>query len=264
LSRPCQLDVALNNTSVYPIVLDLPEGRIEARIELDSYAERLVDLACKMMGISSVAADMGARAAGRVGLKVSCRAGCGHCCRQLVPLSAPEAAMVFEYVMTMAEPGRSVIAGRFSGAVERLEKNGLMSELKYLQEPSISDQEQMAITRKYFEQQIACPFLEDESCSIYEMRPSMCREYLVCSPADHCQAPYDKSILKLPVSMRLSQALTHVWAGLTRTPPVLIPFILALRWTDQNPTSRSLTGKSGPLLHALLKQISETAAMFEP
>ena len=214
----------------------------------------------KLLGLSSVAADMGARAAQRLGLKVSCRMGCGHCCRQLVPLSAPEAALVFEYVMTMDEPRKREISNRFSEAVAYLEKTALLSELERLQDPSISDEEQTAITRKYFEQHIACPFLENESCSIYEVRPSMCREYLVCSPADHCRDPYGNRIDKLPVSMRLSQALSQVWAALMRNRPVLIPFILSLQWTTDNPYSRTLAGKSGPLLHALLKRISETAA----
>ncbi len=253
----------MTNATTYPLALDLPEGRIQAQIELSPNAERLVDLTYKMLDISSTVADMGVRAAHRLGLTVSCHGGCGHCCRQLVPLSAPEAAMVFEFVMTMAEPRRSKISGRFSAAVTRLEKMGLLSELKRLQDPAISDREQTAITRKYFEQQIACPFLDDECCSIYAVRPSMCREYLVCSPADNCRSPYEQRIDKLPVSMRLSQALSQIWAGLTQTRPVLIPFILALQWTADNPASRTMAAKPGPLLHVLLKRISETAVAVE-
>jgi Fe-S-cluster containining protein len=260
---PCEMDFALNDTAIYPLSLDLPEGRIEARIELSRNAERLVDLTFKMLDISSVAADMGARAAHKLGLKVSCRMGCGHCCRQLVPLSAPEAAMVFEFVKTMPEPRRSVVSERFSAAGAHLQKMGLISELERLQHPDLSDREQKDITRKYFEEKIACPFLEDESCSIYPVRPSMCREYLVCSPADHCRDPYGHRIDKLPVSMRLSQALSHVWAELTKTRPMLIPFILALQWTADNAHSRTVAVKSGPLLHALLQQISKTAAGIE-
>jgi len=257
------MDIALNNAVIYPLALDLPEGRIQAQIELSPNAERLVDLTYKMLDISSTVADMGVRAAHRLGLTVACHRGCAHCCRQLVPLSAPEAAMVFEFVMTLAEPRRSEISGRFSAAVTRLEKMGLLSELKRLQDPAISGREQTAITRTYFEQQIACPFLDDECCSIYAVRPSMCREYLVCSPADNCRNPYEQRIDKLPVSMRLSQALSHIWAGLTQTRPVLVPFILALQWTADNPASRTMAAKPGPLLHVLLKRISETAVAVE-
>ena len=36
--------------------------------------------------------------------------------------------------------------------------------------------------REYFQLGIPCPFLEEESCSIYHDRPITCREYLVTSP----------------------------------------------------------------------------------
>ena len=253
----------MNRTTIYPIILDLPEGHIEAQMEMSSTAERLVDLTYNILGISSAVADMGARAAQRLGLKVSCSMGCAHCCRQLVPLSAPEAAMVFEFVKTTAEPRKSKIANRFSAGVAHLEKIGLLSELKRLHDPAVSDEELTAITRKYFAQQIACPFLEDECCSIYAVRPSMCREYLVCSPADNCRDPYGKHIDKLPVSMRLSQALSQVWAGLAKSRPVLIPLISALEWTADNQLSRTLAARPEPLLHDLLTRISETAAAIE-
>ncbi len=207
---------------------------------------------------------MGTRAAHRLGLEVSCRKGCAHCCRQLVPLSIPEAAMVYEFVMTMAAPRRSRVQSKFSAAVARLEKADLLAGLQHLQDPSISDRQMNAVARSYFEQAVACPFLEDECCSIYPVRPSMCREYLVCSPADHCRDPFGRRIDKLPVSMRLSQALSHLWAGLTQSRPVLIPFILALQWTQDHPGSRTLAGKSGPLLRLLLERISELAGANHP
>ncbi len=43
--------------------------------------------------------------------------------------------------------------------------------------------------RRYFHLGIACPFLEDESCSIHADRPISCREYLVTSPAVNCADP---------------------------------------------------------------------------
>lgn len=253
----------LNDSAVHPIALDLPEGRIEAQIELSPDAERLVDLAFKMLEISSVVADMGTRAAHRLGLQVSCQKGCAHCCRQLVPLSIPEAAMVFEFSLSLAEPRRSRVQSGFSAAVARLEKAGLLSRLQRLQDPAVVDREMAAITREYFEQAIACPFLENECCSIYAVRPSMCREYLVSSPAAHCKDPFGHRIDKLPVSMRLSQALSQLWAGMTRSDPVLIPLVLALQWTRDHPESRTLAGKPGPLLHALLERISAVADTIE-
>ena len=45
----------------YPIVLDLPEGRIEAQVELPAGPVRLVEFAYRLLGLGSAVAEMGER-----------------------------------------------------------------------------------------------------------------------------------------------------------------------------------------------------------
>lgn len=45
------------------------------------------------------------------------------------------------------------------------------------------------------------PFLEDDACSIHPHRPSVCREYLVTSPAEHCAELGRKLVKRVPVSV---------------------------------------------------------------
>lgn len=253
----------MQQTAIHPIHIDLPEGYFEAELELSVHAERLVVFAYKIMGISSVVADMGIRAAERLGIDVSCKKGCAACCRQLVPLSPPEAAMIFEFVQTMPEPRKTIITKRFLSALQRLEEKGLLTKLACLKDPMLNDEEYRAITQSYFYQQIACPFLENECCSIYEVRPSICREYLVASPAEHCRNPYEKKITKVPVSIRLSYALANIWSACSGKRPQLIPFIQAIQYTDAHEATRSLTVKSQPLVKALLEQIQKSVAFTE-
>ena len=60
--------------------------------------------------------EMGALAAGARGETVSCRAGCGACCRQPVPLSEIEIYHLADVVEAMPEPRRSdVNADRNAG-----------------------------------------------------------------------------------------------------------------------------------------------------
>ena len=253
----------MHNFRNYPIVLDLPEGRIEAQVELPDRGERLVVLAYKVLGLSSVAADMGARAAGRLGMQVSCRKGCAACCRQLVPLSPPEAGMVFEFVKTMPEPRKSAIVDRFARAVQQLRKAGLLTELERLRDPGMSDETDRAVSKAYFREQIACPFLEEEGCSIYPVRPSICREYMVVSPPENCADPYAKAIRRVPLSLRMSEALTHMWAALGKRRPELVPFALALRWTRENAAIGTLAARPGVMVNALVEQIQSFAAELE-
>jgi Fe-S-cluster containining protein len=200
---------------ISPFRLDLPEGSIECEIDLAAGSERLVVLAFKMLPVSSEVAAMARRAAERLGLEVACKERCGACCRQLVPLSPPEAAMVFEFVETMPEPQKSEARKGFDLALGRLRETRFLDKLKRLQDPFINDEEHEAITNEYFHQQVPCPFLVNESCSIYEVRPSMCREYLVNSPAENCKSPGEGGISRLPVCVRLSEALARTWASMS-------------------------------------------------
>lgn len=258
------MDTSRQQTRKSPIRLDLPEGRIEAEIKLPHGQMRLVDLAAIVLGLSSTVADMGARITANLGRQVSCSKGCGVCCRQLVPLSPPEAIMLAELVISMTKDIRTRIQNRFATTVRQLEHSGLLEKLARLQDSSsLSDEDMQALTKEYFLQQIPCPFLENECCSIYEFRPSRCREYLVISPPKHCHDPYTQRIDRLPVSIRLSEALSRMWAEATQTPPQLIPLILALKWTAEHKPQRGIAADGHDMLDALLFYVTQIAAENE-
>ena len=244
--------------ATHPIKLKLAEGDIEAFIDTPDGPHRLVDLAFQVLGLSSVAAEMGERAAGRRGRKVSCTSGCGACCRQLVPLSPPEAVLVQELVDSMAEPARTTVKERFAGAVARLEQAGLLQRLEAPDNPLLFKAEE-----DYFLQQIPCPFLENESCSIYDYRPSRCREYLVFTPPGNCADPYRHKIGRLPVSLHLNEALTWLWAAMTRNKPRYIPLTLSLRWARIDQTTRSIGADPKPMIETLCGHIENIASNVE-
>ena len=250
-------------TSAFPITLDFPEGKIVAEINLRPGPERLVVLAFKMLAISSEVADMATRAAEKLGFEVSCNKGCGACCRQLVPLSPPEAAMIFEFVESMPEPQKSEVRIRFSVAIRHLKEICLLEKLERLQNPLMNNEEYDAITREYFLAQVPCPFLVNECCSIHEVRPSMCREYLVNSPAENCKNPKSGRITRLPISLRLSEALARTWASISKEHVQVVPLILALEWTKKNESARSTGADSVQLLTTLLGHISDIAGKRE-
>jgi Fe-S-cluster containining protein len=261
---PTAMDIFPKKTRKLPIRLDLPEGRIEAEVELPYGPMRLVDLTSVALGLSSTVADMGARISANLGRRVSCSKGCGMCCRQLVPLSPPEAIMIAELVISMPKDFRTRIRNRFDTAVRQVERSDLSEKLGRLQESSsLSHKDMEALTKEYFLQQIPCPFLENECCSIYEFRPSRCREYLVISPPKHCRDPYTQRIDGLPVSIRLSEALCWMWAQATNTSRQLIPLILALKWSAEHQSQSSIAAHGHEMLDMLLLYITEIAEKNE-
>lgn len=124
------------------------------------------------------------------GKKISCRAGCSHCCYLLVEISTPEAMELAHWVLKQPKARRQQL-------VKRIEENAaearkLFSESKkdarYCEPVVDSSAEisQKSYDRYFFEKKRPCPFLEDGCCSVYPVRPSTCRMHLVTSDPVLC------------------------------------------------------------------------------
>lgn len=193
------------------------------------------------------------------GRTVSCKAGCGACCRQLVAISLAEAQSLADVVAALPTERLAVTRGRFAAAIQRLEEAGLLDPgepkgSRMLQatreDPSVS-----GVARRYFRLQIACPFLEDESCSIHPERPLVCREYHVTSPAADCAKLYQTPIDSVEPPIRMGDVMTRVTHQVSAAPLGSIPLVLALEWAEAHPevTDRTLDGLE--LLQALMAEI---------
>jgi Fe-S-cluster containining protein len=167
------------------------------------------------------------------GRTVSCRKGCGACCRQLVPISELEARRIGEVVAELPEPRRTQVRARFEAARARLDAAGL---LELLEQPGrIPAADARTFGLRYFTQGIPCPFLEDESCSIYEERPIACREYLVTSPPENCARPTPETIDCVAVPAQVSRAIRWLTADAGAPRASWVPLILAPHWAAAHP-----------------------------
>src|SRR5580704_8020412 len=83
-----------------PILLRAPPAAGEPTLEA---------LLPVFQGLTNEVARRGAAKAVADGEKISCRAGCGACCRQAVPVAEAEARMLAALVAAMPEPRRSEI-----------------------------------------------------------------------------------------------------------------------------------------------------------
>lgn len=191
--------------------LKIGQQTIKASVQLPAEAVRPVDLLPILQGFSN--AIVGASAEGE---NVSCRAGCGACCRQLVPISETEAIYLNDVIAEMPSERQTVILQRFSEAAARITAAGLSDKLNL--GALATPEERRKVGDTYFALGIACPFLEDESCSIYDHRPLVCREYLVTSPAANCSAPTPGSITMVEMAKRLSYTLYQFGDGVGKAP----------------------------------------------
>ncbi len=176
---------------------------------------------------------LGVDAVEGTGEKISCKAGCGACCRQAVPLSEIEAFEIANMVQEMPEPRRSEIIEKFKNGVEQLTKAGWFEKLEKTVE--MTKEGQQKVITDYFYEGIPCPFLENESCSIHEKRPLACREYLVTSPPEKCKTPSPEiKGVKLPI--KASTAVCSITRSDNLHPAInFVPLILSLEWAEKLP-----------------------------
>ena len=168
--------------------------------------------------------------AAEAGKAVSCRKGCGACCRQLVPVSRTEGERLLQLVAAMPPERRDALSGRFAAAEAAIDRAGLKERGER------SDRE-LSVT--YFALGIPCPFLEDESCSIHPERPLVCREYLVTSPAELCAGAAQEGVTPVAVP-KVSMAAR----GLQGESDGWFPLALLMDWSRGRP--RKAERRPGP------------------
>ena len=231
-----------------------PDWQLQATITVPTGPIQVKQLIPMVQSFADQVVDGTVRSVEESGQKVSCKKGCGACCRQLVPISEVEARRIDEVVTEMPEPRQSEIRRRFAVARRGLEDSGLLERL--VNRGEFVEGDVQSIGMEYFRQGIPCPFLENESCSIHPDRPSVCREYLVTSPAENCAAPSAKTINQVKMPFKIWTALArfdkaHPKEKLLRW----VPLVLALEWSADHP--EETRARPGPeLLHEFFNNLT--------
>lgn len=203
------------------ITVPLPAGEVPAYAVLPAL-RALVD--AMMQRVKNDSAQRGET--------ITCRAGCGACCRQYVPISDMEARALAALMQRMPEERQARVRARFAEAEARLREVGMWDRL--VRGGRILASEHMKLVVDYFHLGIPCPFLEDEACSIHPDRPLICREYLVVSPAIHCARLERKQIKRLPAP-QTSTALHVMDAAADLERYDVFPLVAVLDWLRRHP-----------------------------
>lgn len=104
-------------------------------------------------------------------VKPACRSGCSYCCYYKVEARAVEVFAIAEYVK------RQFTSQRLSQALKQAERN--IEEVE-----GLSYKQHMATNQR-------CPFLVEDQCAIYPVRPSKCRNFHASILA-RCKESFEK------------------------------------------------------------------------
>ena len=122
---------------------------------------------------------------------IQCQKGCSYCCHFRVDVSANEVFAIVEHVQSNFS----------SDQLEKLVEKATLNKSKL----AMLSQAKRIVTN------IACPLLEDNDCSIYAMRPSMCRK-MHSTNVEACQHSYE-----CPEDINVENAEHPVLSAITMT-----------------------------------------------
>jgi len=236
--------------------LDVGPGRLNASAVVPAAETNLTQLLPVLQDLSSSIIESTARIAEKEGFAISCRAGCGACCRQLVPLSIFEAELLAEWIRTLPEERQRELAARFEAALLQLHNAGILARL----DPSVratSGPEKTAVAIDYLRQRVACPFLENESCSIHPIRPLICREYLVTSPPENCVDPSVYPVVGVRLPLKLSQVLFQLGTEVDPDSGGWMPLVFLFAWMRMRGghPGQAVSAPGPKLLHEIVKRL---------
>jgi Fe-S-cluster containining protein len=242
--------------STMEISLNVGGATLHANVQLPASRTTLTALLPIIQTLENAIVDKVGEEAQAAGRPISCKAKCGACCRQMVPVSLFEAEALAEWVQTLPEEQSLVLRARFDAALRSLRDSGVLKTI--LEEEWMLDERgtsQLAID--YFHAGVPCPFLEEESCSIHPIRPLSCREYLVTSPPDLCRDPSVHNVCGVNLPVKLSRALFAFGQQIEQHRRGWIPlvFLLAIKENSGKPGDY-FTGSGPEVLRRFLDQVA--------
>jgi Fe-S-cluster containining protein len=160
--------------------------------------------------------------------------------------------MIHDLVSAMSEKRQEEVLTRVVAAEDVLEGIGIDSFS--LSNSSAQSVRQLLV--EYHRSDTACAFLENGACSIYTSRPATCREYLVSSPAENCAKIGEVIVSRIPISIRMADALAGVAARVLGNEPMFVPLSFAINWAEANEEMGQRRFDGHTLVNMLLDELS--------
>lgn len=118
--------------SKYTIRIPAVDGSFAMNLHVPRGPTRLQDIVPIAQNISQIQGERSIAFERKEGREISCKAGCGACCRQLVPISAPEAFRLADHFLGLEDNLRDEFLARVDAVESAIEAAGLTREMEGL------------------------------------------------------------------------------------------------------------------------------------
>ena len=236
--------------------LTLLGEELRAHVRVPTSPVRAADLVPVLHSLADGLVAVVLRLLAAQGKSVSCRAGCAACCEGLVPVAHAEALYLSELVAAMPPPRRAAIRTRFEAVSEQLGRSQVLGEIMKRMEsghPDVGGE----LGAAYLKERVPCPFLENDACSIYPQRPTVCREHLVTSPPSDCRDP-ERAIERVFLPARISPVLFRFSDGAVWDTARAVPMASVLAWAEAREEEAGTRLPGTRLFEGFLREFSRT------
>ena len=128
------------------------------------------------------------------GKPISCSRGCSHCCKLFVVASLQECEVIVHHLYNNETALKLFLRNftRWNERILRIESafrriNTLHAKITAGEASEAEIKEFDAQCDTYAQQDIPCPFLADNACAIYEVRPYVCARIVAVTPSEWCR-----------------------------------------------------------------------------
>jgi len=125
--------------------------------------------------------------------RITCQKGCTHCCFHYVTVSIAHGIVIVDYLYS-----NRALLKQFLDNYEKWARKGFHISESLDRTRTQAQSSSMAIDRvvsatrplseRYFEMNIQCPFLVDNKCLVYHLRPTICSGHYAVSSPNWCTA----------------------------------------------------------------------------
>jgi uncharacterized protein len=133
-------------------------------------------------------------------IQPTCKKGCSYCCAYPIWVSELEYTAIKQWVDTnftdeeKDELKEKLLSWRNEIGEDAQKFQEISDQILQCRTKRISpskvmelDAERHALTKEYSKKKIMCPFLKENTCSIYEVRPVSCRTYFAYGNPNRCK-----------------------------------------------------------------------------
>lgn len=259
--------VPLNNTKTAPkadqriigLELNIFGQTLNFQHKITTAQSRLCDMVPIAYKLSEKIAETTASLLSKNDYASPCKKGCSTCCHYLALLSPPEAFYLIENLKAMPpQLLRDIkLSSRTIASKVRTRMMTVNQRQKPAEKEKLNPDQQIDLATWYAQNRFPCPFMSCNYCSIYKLRPIVCRQHIVAGTTTPCSHTDNEQGWVVKVPAYISRSLKMLTSELENTIQEGIVLPCVFDWHRSNADRNRRTWSTETMVQRLFEIIKK-------